>query len=163
MGMPVLFQEILLGTAFVLETASQEVIFRPTVPTRIYRLAYVATIANTGASAILTLAIEQADGTAASPTGAAAATMTITAAQAAVNLVTFFDVQANYGDMIILPGEQLSIVTDGGGTSGRGDLWLTVAALGFNDAGGRQHAIAGAHPGSTDITAALGNVTEVTS
>ncbi len=156
-----LTKESLVTGAYAINTTT-EGIFRPSVPTRIHRCSYVSTVANTGDEAILTFAVEQADGTATSPSGAAIDTMTVTAAQAAVNLVTYFDFQASYGDLILYPGEQLSILSDGGGSSGVGDLWLTIEPLGFNDAEMRNHALAGSHPGSTDLVTALANVTEVT-
>ena len=153
-------QEILLAQGYAINAAT-EVIFRPITPTRIHRLGYVASVTQTTDEAILTARLEQADDTAASPTGAALFTMTITAAAGTVNLVTYLDVQATYGDLIVYPGEMLGIVSDGGGAAGVGDLWLTVEPLGFNAPDVRQHAVAGAHPGSTDLPTAFTNVTEV--
>jgi hypothetical protein len=152
-------QEILLTQGYALNAAT-EANFRPATPTRIHRLAYVASTSN-DADAVLTLALEQADGTAASPTGAALDTVTITTALSAVNLLTYYDFQSSYGDLIIYPGEQLSVVSDAGGTTGVGDLWLTVEPLGFANVDVRSHAIAGAHPGSTDLATALANATEL--
>ena len=155
-------QDVLLDNVYAINAVTVAAYFPPT-PTRLHRITYVSYTANTGASAVLTVAVQQADGTAATPSGAALATMTVTAALAAVNLVTALNLQSVVGDIIVYPGERLNIVSDGGGTSGVGSLWLTVEALGYNDAEVRQHALAGAHPGSTDITTGLGNVTEVTS
>ena len=162
MPSPPITQDILLVAAFDLGAAT-EGIHRPIVPTRIHRVTYVATISHATATAELELVIEQADGTVVLPSGLALVTMTLTVAAAAVNLVTYLDVQEQYGDMIIYPGEQLSIISDAGGDTGIGDLWLTVEALGFNAPDVRNHAIAGAHPGSTDLPTAFTNVTEVTS
>lgn len=153
-------QEHLLAAGYAINAAT-EVIFRPSVPTRIHRVTYIASVAHITTPAILTARLEQADDTAASPTGAALFTMTITVALGAANLVTYLDVQSTYGDLIVYPGEMLGIVSDAGGANGVGDLWLTIEPLGFNDAEVRQHAIAGAHPGSTDLATALANATEV--
>ena len=157
-----LTQELLLSAGYAIN-ATTEANFRPATPTRIHRISYIATVAHTTPSAILTIALEQADGTAADPTGAAIDTMTITAALGAVNLGVYYDVQSSYGELIVYPGEQLSILSDGGGTNGVGDLWITVEPLGFADVECRQHAQSGAHPGSTDLATALANMTELTS
>ena len=155
-------QDILWASAYAIN-ATTAALFRPPTPTRIHRLTYIATTTQTTDTAIITLSITQADTTATSPTGATLGTMSITPALGTVNQVTYFDVQASIGDLIVYPGEALAVISDGGGAAGVGDLWLTVEALGFNAPDVRSHAIGGAHPGSTDLPTAFTNVTELTS
>lgn len=152
-------QDVNLG-AFAINTTAAVVYYAAT-PTRIHRFVYVSTTANTSASAIITFGVQQADATATTPTGASLGTMTITTALAAVNLVTAFDFQATYGDLIIYPGERIVATSNGGGDSGTGQAIITVEPLGWADADVRSH-VSG-HPGSTDIVTALANVTTVTS
>ena len=153
-------QEFLLAAGYAINAAT-EANFRPATPTRLHRLTYIATVTQTTTSAILTLALEKADGNAMDPTGAAIDTVTMTTALGAVNLVTYYDFQSSYGDAILYPGEQLSVLSNAGGDTGVGDLWLTVEPLGFANVDVRSHAIAGAHPGSTDLATALANATEL--
>jgi len=154
-----LTQDFLLAAGYAINAAT-EAIYRPVVPTRIHRVLYVATVTQTGASAVLTLLGETAGGAALSPVGTIGV-MTVTTAMAAANQMAYLDVHATYGDLILYPGEQLSITTAGASAAGDGDLWITVEALGFASPDVRLHV--DAHMGSVQLPTAFTNVTEVTS
>ncbi len=160
MPTPPLTHDHLFDAAFALNGTVPQ-LYAPPTPTRIHRLTYIATTTNDVGTATITIDLEQADGTVADPAAAALATLTLTIAQATVNLVHYIDLQATYGDLIVYPGERLQVTSDGIGAAGVGALWLTVEPLGFNAPDVRSHAINGAHPGSVQLPTAFTNVTEL--
>lgn len=152
-------QSVDLGS--LTHSGSNTVSYFPITPVRIHRMVALSTTATTVASSILTGSIEQVDGTATSPTGAAAlGTMTLTTANSTINGVVYQNVQKNVGDRIVYPGERVDITSNGGATAGAARIGLEVEPLGFASADVRSHVAS--HPGSTDLPTALAGATEVT-
>jgi len=150
-------QTIEMGALVV--SGANTVSWYPHTPTRILRFGGTATTALTVASSVLTGNIVQTDGTAVSPTGAAAlGTATWTVAAGALNETFYHNVQKNEGDRIVYPGERVDIVSDGGSTAGAARIFLEVEPLGYADVDMRSHVAS--HPGSTDLATALAGATE---
>jgi len=133
--------------------------WRPLVPCRVTKVKAVITTAATLADSILTIAIQQADGTAVDPTGAAMATFTIPYLTTALNSVIYENLDEVIGDVVVYPGERLNITSDGGSNAGAGYFAITVEPLSFTDVSQRP----AAHVGATDLPTALYGALKVTS
>lgn len=131
-----------------------------TMPMQILKWGYAVTTAGTTTALVMRGDILEADGTAASPTGAAAlGTMTYPSTTLAANVVAIHDVEANEGRVVAYPGERLSLTVTTATTSGVVNPFALVLPLGWANANQR----ASGAPGSTTLATALAAVTELDS
>jgi len=126
-------------------------------PVRLIRIKGVVTTALTTAPAIMTLALQQADATATTPTGAALATMTITHTLGIINSVHYMNVDEVYGDLVAYPGERIALTSNAGPGAGAVNFFFEVEPLSFTDVQQRGDGV----PGSTDLATALAGVNKV--
>lgn len=150
-------QEIDLGS--LTTSGSNTASWWPSVPSRILKIKTVVTTALTVTSTVITGSIQQADGTAVSPTGAAAlGTFTMTTALGVINSVFYKNVDEVSGDIVVYPGEKVALVVTTTSTAGVVRIFLTVEPLSFTDVQQRRSA----HVGATDLPTALDGATKLT-
>ena len=135
--------------------------FVPFMPTRILRAYAIITTAITVANTSLLMSIEQADGTDTTPTGVGAAgSMVLTPALGILNAVFYSNLDETVGDLIVMPGERFTILSNGGSTAGAARLGLIIQPLGLANVDYRSHVVS--HPGSTDLPTALAGAIKLT-
>lgn len=141
-----------------LAAAAVAATFIPTQPVMVTRVAVVMTVGGDGTAKVLTINHQRAGGAALNPTGAAeGGTMTVPVS-AAVGTGYYKDLTA---PIIVLPGEQLAVASDGGGAAGTATIGIQYEPLSFVNGPARNRQIS-TTPGATVAPNYLSLMTEVT-
>ena len=147
-------QNLDMGTIALSGTTAKFVVAQ--YPMRIVRLKMVVTTAVTSAAAVVTINVFQADGTATTPSGAAAGG-TMTVPVSAINSVHYINLDETVGELIVYPGEQISIVSAGASVAGGAVAAFEVEPLSWTDVSQRLVT----SPGGTDLPTTLAGANKV--
>lgn len=129
-------------------------------PVKIIKWGFITTVDVTVADSVLTMNHLDSSGGALDPTGAAeGGTCTIAFGTAGeVDKGCYRDIATTY-ELIVIPGERIDIVSDGGATAGDGRTFIVYQPLPTVDVNFRSNATI---PGAVTASSWLANLTKVT-